>query len=194
MCGSLDAALNRVLQVTNKFKNYFFCPPSARFHDSPMTQSEAKKFCEEEQKEPARLVEIDSAEENSAIIAEIKRQKTGQNIEFWLGITDRHSEGHWVLESTNKSAVFGDWASGEPDNGDGSYSNIYMASDGSMHRYDGKSLVDPPGDNCAHLAAKWGYKWNDIDCNYKGHKNGTSSKLPHLHGTRTALCEIQRKI
>merc|ERR1712130_1089259 len=40
-----------------------------RFHESPLTQSEARKFCEEEE---SHLVEIDSAEENSAIIAEIR--------------------------------------------------------------------------------------------------------------------------
>ena len=82
-----------------------------------MTQSEAKKFCEEEQQVPAHLVEIDSAEENSVIIAEIKRRNfASEKIEFWLGITDRHSEGHWVLESTGKSVVFTDWHSGEPNN------------------------------------------------------------------------------
>ena len=82
-----------------------------------MIQSEAKKFCEEEQEGPARLVEIDSAEENKAIIAEIKRRNfVSRKIKFWLGITDRHTEGHWVLESTGKSVVFTDWHSGEPNN------------------------------------------------------------------------------
>merc|ERR1711953_1055368 len=78
-----------------------------RFHETPMTQSEAKKFCEEEQEVPARLVEIDSAEENRAIVAEMQRQNSfSRKINFWLGINDRHSEGHWVLESTGKSVVF----------------------------------------------------------------------------------------
>ena len=82
-----------------------------------MTQFEAKKFCEEEQQVPARLVEIDSAEENRAIVAEIKRRNFhSKKIQVWLGITDRHSEGHWVLESTGKSVVFTDWHSGEPNN------------------------------------------------------------------------------
>merc|ERR1712088_708435 len=72
-----------------------------RFHESPMTQIEAKKFCEEDQEVPARLVEIDSAEENRAIDAEMQRRNSfSQKINFWLGITDRHSEGDWVLEST----------------------------------------------------------------------------------------------
>ena len=82
-----------------------------------MSQSEAKKFCEEEQEVPARLVEIDSAEENRAIIAEIKRRNfVSRNIEFWLGITDRDSEGRWVLESTGKSVVFTNWKYGKQNN------------------------------------------------------------------------------
>jgi len=107
-----------------------------RFHESPLTQSEARKFCEEEE---SHLVEIDSAEENSAIIAEIRRRNfASRNIEFWLGITDRHSEGRWVLESTGKSVVFTDWNSGEPNNA------------GS-------------GENCAQISDV--HKWYDIKCN-----------------------------
>ena len=147
----MDTALNRLLQVTSGFKNYLylaslkrvfktdFSPP--RFHESPLTQSEAKKFCEEEQQVPARLVEIDSAEENRAIIAEIKRRNfVRRKIEFWIGITDRHSEGHWVLESTGKSVGFTDWDSGEPNNANS-------------------------GENCASHNVNHSYKWNDENCN-----------------------------
>ena len=113
-----------------------------RFHESPMTQSEAKKFCEEEQQVPARLVEIDSAEENRAIVAEMQRRNSfSRKINFWLGITDRHSEGQWLLESTFKSVVFTDWRSGEPDNAGIS----------------GRSA------NCAFVNEL--EKWNDADCN-----------------------------
>merc|ERR1712062_646616 len=112
-----------------------------RFHETPMTQSEAKKFCEEEQEVPARLVEIDSAEENRALMAEIKRSNFDlRQIEFWLGITDRHSEGDWVLESTGKSVVFTNWKSGEPNN---------AGRFGSEH--------------CAYINDL--YKWNDVHCN-----------------------------
>jgi hypothetical protein len=112
-----------------------------RFHESPsLTQSEAKKFCEEEQQVPAHLVEIDSAEENIAILAEIHRQNfVSRGIYFWLGITDRHSEGDWVLESTGKSVVFTDWNSGEPNNAGASGS-----------------------ENCAFINDE--YKWNDCKC------------------------------
>jgi len=60
--------------------------------------------------------------------------------EFWLGITDRHSEGDWVLESTGKSVVFTDWNSGEPNNG--------AWGSGS--------------ENCAYINSD--YKWNDCKC------------------------------
>ena len=107
-----------------------------------MTQSEAKKFCEEEQEVPAHLVEIDSAEENRAILAEIQRRDPlSRKIDFWLGITDRQSEGDWVLESNGKSVVFTDWNSGEPNN---------AGSSGT--------------ENCAHINPSY-YKWNDADCN-----------------------------
>merc|ERR1712244_106045 len=118
-----------------------------RFHESPMTQSEAKKFCEEEQEVPARLVEIDSAEENRAIVAEMQRQNSfSRKINFWLGINDRHSEGDWVLESTGKNVVFTDWNSGEPNNA-------------------GRT------ENCAFINAQ--DKWNDVDCNIKPNNGWT---------------------
>ena len=87
----------------------------------------------------ARLVEIDSEEENRAIVAEIKRRNF--LLAFWLGITDRHSEGHWVLESTGKSVVFTNWSSGEPNNAG--------------------------GEDCAHINDGNIYtkNWNDISCN-----------------------------
>ena len=104
-----------------------------------MTQSEARKFCEEEQLVPSHLVEIESAKENNAIIAEIRRRNfLSRKIEFWLGITDRHSEGRWVLESTGKSVVFTNWNSGEPNN---------------AHS----------GENCAYIINA-NYKWNDHAC------------------------------
>ena len=93
---------------------------------------------------PARLVEIESAEENSAIIAEIKRRNfVSRKIEFWLGITDRQSEGHWVSESTGKSVILTNWSSGEPNNSG-----------------------NPGNENCANIQG-WNYKWNDRKCNDK---------------------------
>merc|ERR1712088_1178603 len=129
-----------------------------RFHESPMTQSEAKKFCEEEQEVPAHLVEIDSAEENRAIIAEIKRSNFDlRQIEFWLGITDRHSEGNWVLESTGKSVVFTDWNFWDPEN---------LGS----------------GENCAHTNEV--YTWNNIGCNHKAESGYMRTALCEKYSNR----------
>merc|ERR1712130_778434 len=112
-----------------------------RFHESPLTQSEAVKFCRDEQQVPAHLVEIESAEENSAIIAEIQRRNfVSRKIEFWLGITDRQSEGQWVLESTGKNVNFTNWRSGDPNN--------------------------KGNEDCAHINGKSG-TWNDYPCTYK---------------------------
>ena len=104
----------------------------------------AKKFCEEEQLFPAILVEIDNAEENSAIISHLKKNNFFQNfgsLEFWLGITDRESEGQWVFESTGLSVVFTSWYTGEPNNAN-------------------------PGEDCAHID-DWRSKWNDVSCNVR---------------------------
>merc|ERR1712154_46573 len=148
-----------------------------RFHDSAMGQSEAKKFCEEEQEVPARLVEIDSMEENRAIIAEIQqRDFFSRKIEFWLGITDRHSEGDWVLESTGKSVNFTNWDSGEPNNGNG---NIDLHSENCVNINTWLIHQDPSG-------SLW--KWNDLDCNdvvaWYNDKNDDRNVW-----MRTALCE-----
>merc|ERR1712062_231920 len=125
-----------------------------RFHESPMTQTEAKKFCEEDQEVPARLVEIDSAEENRVINAEMQRRNSfSHKINFWLGITDRHSEGDWVHESTGKSVNFTNWNSGEPNNGNG----------------------NPGSENCAFINEL--EKWNDVDCNGKPSNGWTRTAL-----------------
>merc|ERR1712179_437530 len=124
-----------------------------RFHESPMSQSEAKKFCEEEQQVPAHLVVIDSAEENRAIVAEIDRRNfVSRGIKFWQGITDRHSEGNWVIESTGESVVFTNWNHGEPNNND------WIS-----------------GENCVYINGN--YKWNDVDCNNKLMGNGRIGRI-----------------
>ena len=74
----------------------------------------AKRLCEEGYQ--AKLVEIDSDEENTAVNNELKQR--GHRV-AWLGITDRSSEGRWVLESTGQTPVFTAWRSGEPNNSEG---------------------------------------------------------------------------
>ena len=106
-----------------------------------MTQGEAREVCEGYQ---AHLVEINTREENEAIKAEIDRRGfKARKIEFWLGITDRQSEGDWVLESNGERIPFSDWDESEPND-------------------KGK------GEDCAHFNKD--NKWNDLHCD--GHQNG----------------------
>ena len=100
-----------------------------------MSQGDARKLCKQVN---SHLVEINSEEENTAIKAEIGRRGfQSRKIEFWLGITDRHSEGTWVLESNGESLPFSNWGTGEPNN---AYSS----------------------ENCAHFNLY--LKWNDRSC------------------------------
>ena len=88
----------------------------------------------------AKLVEIDSAEENQAIIDEINaRGFPRQKKQFWLGLTDRRREGQWVYESTRKEPKFKNWAFLQPDDGG------WFAKE-----------------DCAYI--KTDTKWNDWNC------------------------------
>ena len=106
-----------------------------------MSQIEAKAFCENEHS--AHLIEVDSEEENSAITAEInQRGFPDKKITFWLGITDRQSEGHWVLESSGAPIAYTNWKAGEPNN---------------SHR---------GGEDCALIDIKEDY-WHDVPCGWR---------------------------
>ena len=59
-----------------------------------MSQPNAQKFC---RAALSQLVEVNSREENEAIKAEINRRGfRSRKVEFWMGVTDRQSEGNWV--------------------------------------------------------------------------------------------------
>ena len=76
-----------------------------------MTQKEAVSFCESEQEVPARLIEVDSQEENQAIHNEEEcRFNLGYKIRYWMGIKkDPSGTGDWVRESNGKSITFFNW-------------------------------------------------------------------------------------
>ena len=64
-----------------------------------------------------KLVEIDSEDENTALVEEINRKgyKT-RNMNFWIGLTDKRNEGDWRLASNDLKPSFRKWAEGEPRN------------------------------------------------------------------------------
>ena len=62
-----------------------------------MTWFEAQEHCEGE---GGKLVEIDSEEENTALVVEINRRGYAvKNINFWLGLSDLENDGDWRLAS-----------------------------------------------------------------------------------------------
>jgi len=95
-----------------------------RFNEQAMTWSEAQQFCNNTQ---AKLVEIDSAEENLAILEEIKKQGyKGKKMEFWLGLTDLEKEGDWMLASTGERPAYTNWAEDEPNDHGGGEDCAYL--------------------------------------------------------------------
>ena len=93
-----------------------------------------------------KLVEIDSEEENAAIVEEINRGGyKNRSRFFWIGLTDANKEGTWKLASNGSKATFLNWNSRQPDD------------------YDGN-------EDCAHLRTggcpDWILNdWADLDCN-----------------------------
>jgi len=84
------------------------------FGERAQTFAESRNFCLSQQ---ARLVEIETAEENSAITDEIVRQG-GRNRLFWLGLVATEGQGSlpkaWVYDSTKrKPAWAGNWHAGQ---------------------------------------------------------------------------------
>ena len=139
MCLNFSTSDASFWEIYFETKVFHFLP-YVRFIDRPMNWWTAKRFC---QRLGAKLVEIDSAEENRAIINEInKRGFHRQRKQFWLGLTDRRREGQWVHESTLKKPRFRNWAFRQPDNGGW----FFAAS----------------GEDCAYINTNT--KWNDWNC------------------------------
>ena len=104
-----------------------------------MNWFEANDLCKTE---GGKLVEIDSKEENTALVEEMIKQGYGvKNMHFWMGLTDEGSEGNWRLESNGMEPSYTNWGFNEPNNGPG-------------------SLKD---ENCAKVGSGLG-NWNDVDC------------------------------
>ena len=79
-----------------------------------MTWFEAKDYCEGE---GGKLVEIDSEEENTALVDEInKKGYTDRSMNFWIGLTDLENEGDWRLASNGMKASHLNWAHNQPNN------------------------------------------------------------------------------
>ena len=119
-----------------------------RFSQDALTWEEAQTLCLGDE---AKLVEIETPEENSAITAEIVRQGlTSKQLHFWLGLVDidRTLPKNWVFDSTKEAPDWkGEWATGEG---------------------------ETRGEHCAFLWASAEKpritlgSWHDINCGWKG--------------------------
>ena len=64
-----------------------------------------------------KLVEVDSREENTALVDEMNRRHyKDKKMSFWIGLTDRESEGDWRLASNGLKPVYENWHRGQPNN------------------------------------------------------------------------------
>ena len=123
----------------------------SRFGERAQTFADARNFCRSQQ---AKLVEIENAEENSAITDEIVRQG-GRNRLFWLGLVATEGQGAlpkaWVYDSTKrKPAWAGNWHAGQ-DQQAGEYCAFLW------------SHIEPKAQ------VEMG-TWHDIDCRSTGFK------------------------
>ena len=111
-----------------------------------------------------KLVEIDSEEENTALVEEIKRKGyTERKINFWIGLTDLGSEGDWRLASSGLKPSYENWHEGEPNNANGD-------------------------EDCAWIRignySDWNDTWSDINC-----KLSSFTLTTHKYNMH-ALCEL----
>ena len=77
-----------------------------------MSWFEANDYCKGE---GGKLVEIEKEEENTALVNEMKRRGF-KDRNFWMGLTDRKSEGDWIFESSGKNPSYNNWNTMEANN------------------------------------------------------------------------------
>ena len=76
-----------------------------------MSWFNARSYCV---KEGGKLVELDSQEENEALVDEIKKNRfTERNMNFWIGLSDLRKEGDWRLASDASQPSYLNWDSDE---------------------------------------------------------------------------------
>ena len=61
-----------------------------------------------------KLVEINSEEENTALMEEINNRRRGDS--FWIGLTDLEKEGDWRLASNGLKPSYLNWHEDQPNN------------------------------------------------------------------------------
>merc|ERR1719341_2652521 len=126
------------------------------FHGFKSSWYDSKRECKQS---GGHLVEIDSREEQEALIGELERQGLmGYDAPvygFWIGLTDIFHDGTWVWDHQGQPLNFSAWASGEPNNERGLQHCVAM----NIRREGGK--------------------WDDVGCEYEGN-NGEFDSNGHI--------------
>ena len=144
-----------------------------------MSWFEANKFCKNI---GAKLVEINSEEENAAIVDEINKRKFQEKkMYFWIGLTDLRKEGVWKLESNGATANYQNWDESYKDNPE-------------PNNHGGN-------EDCAHLrvgpCSRWRDGWADLQCGESSlyittcDPNDKVSK-PEVWFSMNPLCEFEK--
>ena len=143
------------------------------FVDKPMSWFEADNHC---RSLGAKLVEINSEEENVVIVKEInKGGYKNRSMWFWIGLTDKGEEGTWKLASSGAEADYLNW--------DKSY-----GTDPEPNNVGGN-------EDCAHIRSggcpDWDHSaWADLDCS-KTMVKITCIFDPNVQFSMNALCEFK---
>ena len=137
-----------------------------------MSWFEAKRHCKSR---GAHLVEINSEEENAAIVDEILNGGEEKSSFFWIGLTDKSKEGTWKLASNGSKAIFLNW--------DRTYANRP-----EPNNYEGN-------EHCAFIRSGgcngWDHSaWADYDCSKNMMKIRCSFKT-EVQFSMNALCEFE---
>ena len=102
---------------------------------SPKTWENAKKECE---KRHARLVKVESLEENDFIKTKIL--PTDTNDEYWIGVSDSASENDWIWTDGTQlgSDGYKNWGDKQPDNRKKKHNCVLMQIRKSNPDHNGK--------------------------------------------------------
>ena len=132
------------------------------FQDWNSTWYESRRECKQS---GGFLVEIDSEEEQNALMNEITtRGWDGEtHFGFWIGLTDIFHDGTWVWDNLGRPLNFSFWANGEPNNWNGIQ-------------------------HCAAINLRWADgRWDDVGCEAVMNKHNTSGD------TYGHICEASGK-